>query len=113
MTARVNPFLTNGHLVKPLIDFAHGTHEGLDVTLVELINTRASQINGCTAASSSTRARRASRARPKSGSTSSTPGGRPPATPIASGPPSPGPRRSRVTNPDKLRHIDSEVAAGG
>ena len=47
MTARKNPFTSNFGLIQPFIDFAHATKDGVDPTLGNLIEIRASQINGC------------------------------------------------------------------
>lgn len=47
MTDRLNFASHHLHLVQPLIDFAHSAQDGLDPTLVHLIEIRASQINGC------------------------------------------------------------------
>ncbi len=47
MTHRISPFGTHAKLIDPLRDFAHSAMEGLDPVLVELIEIRASQINGC------------------------------------------------------------------
>lgn len=46
-SARLNPYANHLHLAQPLIDFATAAHEGLDPTLVQLVEIRASQINGC------------------------------------------------------------------
>lgn len=47
MTTRKNPFTSNFDLLQPFIEFAHGTKDGLDPALGNLIEIRASQINGC------------------------------------------------------------------
>jgi AhpD family alkylhydroperoxidase len=49
MTSRPDPFTSRYDLVKPLIDFGSLCKEGIPPTLAELINFRASQINGCAA----------------------------------------------------------------
>jgi len=49
MTSRPDPFVSRFDLAKPLIDFGTFAKEGLDPILAELINFRASQINGCAA----------------------------------------------------------------
>lgn len=49
MISRPDPFVRHYDLVKPLIDFATFSKTGLDPILAELINFRASQINGCAA----------------------------------------------------------------
>jgi AhpD family alkylhydroperoxidase len=49
MTSRPDPLASRYDLVKPLIDFGNFSKEGIDPTLAELINFRASQINGCAA----------------------------------------------------------------
>ena len=48
MTARMNPYLNNYSLVKPLIDLGTTVEGyGLEKSLMELVKIRASQINGC------------------------------------------------------------------
>ncbi len=47
MTNRKNPFTSNFALIQPFIDFAHSTKDALDPTVANLIEIRASQINGC------------------------------------------------------------------
>ena len=49
MTSRPDPFASRYDLVKPLIAFGSLSKEGIPSTLAELINFRASQINGCAA----------------------------------------------------------------
>ncbi len=46
MTQRLNP-MPHFSLVKPLIDLGTAVYQGLDPAIVELIEIRASQINGC------------------------------------------------------------------
>lgn len=48
MTARMNPYLNNYALVKPLIELSATVQGyGLEKSLMELVKIRASQINGC------------------------------------------------------------------
>ena len=47
MRSRLNPYEAHFALIQPLIDFANYAHEGLDSTVVHLVQIRASQINGC------------------------------------------------------------------
>ena len=48
MSARMNPYVNNYALVKPLIDLAKTVHGyGLEEKLMKLVEIRASQINGC------------------------------------------------------------------
>lgn len=47
MTQRLKPTPAYLTMIKPLIDFSMYTRDGLDPALVELVNMRASQINGC------------------------------------------------------------------
>lgn len=46
MTDRLNPG-SHLHQLKPLIDFGTAAKDGIDPSLVELIEIRASQMNGC------------------------------------------------------------------
>lgn len=47
MTQRLKPTPAYLAMIKPLIDFSFYCRDGLDPALVELVNMRASQINGC------------------------------------------------------------------
>jgi AhpD family alkylhydroperoxidase len=48
MTARMNPYVSHFSLVKPLIDLGTTVQGyGLEMSLMELVKIRASQINGC------------------------------------------------------------------
>ena len=47
MTSRTDPFHSHFPLIQPLIDYSRAAQDGLDLTLVELVKIRASQINGC------------------------------------------------------------------
>ncbi|MEW9804416.1 carboxymuconolactone decarboxylase family protein [Mesorhizobium marinum] len=48
MSARMNPYLNNHALVRPLIDLGVTVQGyGLEKSLMELVKIRASQINGC------------------------------------------------------------------
>jgi AhpD family alkylhydroperoxidase len=48
MSARLNPYAVRSNLIQLLIEFGHKVADaGLEKSLVELVQIRASQINGC------------------------------------------------------------------
>ena len=94
MKPRMNYYQAAPETIKALVAVeAQIQASGLEKSLIELVKTRASQINGCAYCITCTRRTPASRARPSSGSTCSTPGASRRSIPSANAPRWRGPKR--------------------
>lgn len=94
MTPRLNPYKAAPEAMKALValeNYVQGS--GLDHSLIDLVKTRASQINGCAYCIHCIRAKHALAARPRSASICLTRGMNRRSTASASALPLPGPRR--------------------